>query len=187
MPEKLGERAALILIDIQQGFEHEKWGQRNNPEAELVAAEILNAFRQSKRPIFHIQHCSLEADSPLRADLPGCRFKELVIPVAGEPVFKKNVNSAFIGTDLENELRAASINELVIVGLTTDHCVSTSTRMAGNLGFKTYLVSDAVATFAKTGPDGRHWSAEDLHSAHLASLDREFASVLKGNEIMDLL
>ena len=106
------------------------------------------------------------------------------MPIAGEPVLFKSVNSAFIGTDLELRLRAKGDPGLVIVGITTDHCVSTTTRMAGNLGFDSYLVSDATATFERTGPDGRQWTADEMHETALASLSREFATVLKTTEVI---
>ena len=95
-----------------------------------------------------------------------------------EPVLKKNVNSAFIGTDLKQQLDNANIKKVVIVGLTTDHCVSTTVRMAGNYGFDTYIVSDATATFDKTGADGQKFSAEIIHETALASLHHEFATVV---------
>ena len=125
-----------------------------------------------------MQHCSLEPGSPLRPESPGSEFKPEVTPAIGESVFKKTVNSAFIGTKLESYLRDNCIEDLVIVGLTTDHCVSTTTRMAGNLGFKTLLISDAAATFDRIGPDGKKYLAEDIHAIHLASLHGEFCTVI---------
>src|SRR6185436_14024887 len=95
-----------------------------------------------------------------------------------ETIIKKNVNSAFIGTNLKEQLDNASISKLVIVGLTTDHCVSTSTRMAGNLGYDTFLVSDATATFNKKGLEGQNYPAELIHETALASLNEEFATVV---------
>lgn len=174
----LPKHMALILIDVQSGFDHPKWGQRNNPQAEDNIAQILAAWRQRSCPIFHIQHLSQEPDSPLRPDGPGCQIKEIVKPIEREPVIQKQVNSAFIGTDLETRLRHQQCNRLVIVGLTTDHCVSTTVRMAGNLGFETYVISDATATFDRIGPDGHHYSAEDIHAISLASLHQEFATVI---------
>ena len=88
------------------------------------------------------------------------------------------MNSAFIGTDLEERLKSKNITDLVIVGLTTEHCVSTSTRMAANLGFNVTLISDATAAFDKKGINGEQFSAELAHSIALANLKDEFAKVI---------
>ncbi len=174
------DNPALLLIDIQKGFDDIAYwgGQRNNPDAENKAAELLKIWRENKLPIFHIQHCSTTPTSLLRESHPGNAFKDAVMPLAGEPIIKKNVNSAFIGTDLKEQLDRAKINRLVIVGLTTDHCVSTTTRMAGNLGFETFLVSDATATFNKKGINGENFSAGLIHETALASLSNEFATIV---------
>ena len=174
------DKPALLLIDIQKGFDDvEYWGgQRNNLNAENNAAELLELWRANGLPIFHIKHCSTNPASLLYETNTGNEFKDIVKPAPGEPEIKKNVNSAFIGTDLKFRLDKAKISKLVIVGLTTDHCVSTTARMAGNLGFDTYLVSDATATFNKTGVDGQAFSAELIHETALASLNEEFATVV---------
>ena len=174
------DRPALILIDIQKGFDNiEYWGgQRNNPDAENKAAELLQLWRDNHLPVFHIQHCSSNPHSLLNANNPGNAFKDIVEPLHNEPVIKKNVNSAFIGTDLQQRLSNDKISKLVITGLTTDHCVSTTTRMAGNLGFDTYLVSDATATFCKKGLNGQIFPAELIHDTALASLNEEFATII---------
>jgi nicotinamidase-related amidase len=174
------DKPALILIDIQKGFDNiEYWGgQRNNPNAEENASELLRLWRENNLPIFHIKHCSSNPVSPLHATNAGNKFHDLVKPINDEPVIKKNVNSAFIGTDLKEQLDNAKITKLVIIGLTTDHCVSTTTRMAGNLGFDTFIVSDATATFNKKGLQGQDYSAELIHETALASLNNEFATVI---------
>ena len=180
MSLKRSDHPALILVDIQKGFaDIAYWGgQRNNPGAELRASELLQTWRDHHLPIFHIQHCSTIPTSLLHETNPGNQFNELVAPLEGETIIKKQVNSAFIGTDLQAQLDKANISTLVIVGLTTDHCVSTSTRMAGNLGYKTFLVADATATFNKKGPDGTNYPAELIHETALASLHEEFATVV---------
>ncbi|MEP6712033.1 MAG: cysteine hydrolase family protein [Ferruginibacter sp.] len=173
-------KPALILVDIQKGFANiEYWGEeRNNPEAESKAAELLKFWRAKHLPVFHIQHCSSNPASLLHETNAGNAFNNLVMPIAGEPIIKKKVNSAFIGTDLQAQLDKAGITELVIAGLTTDHCISTTTRMAGNLGYQTFLVSDATAAFNKTGVDGKNYPAALIHETALASLHNEFASIV---------
>lgn len=180
----LSSGTALLLIDVQQGLDDPRWGARNNPDAERRIADLLAAWRATGRPVIHVQHLSLEPHSPLREDLPGHAFKVEAIPMADEAVFQKHVNSAFIGTDLEAHLRANGIEALVVVGITTDHCVSTTTRMAGNLGFTVTVVEDATATFERRGPDGTHYSADLMHRAALASLHGEFATVLSTQDVL---
>jgi nicotinamidase-related amidase len=173
----MSSRTALLLIDIQQGLDDPDLPPRNNPDAEKRIAELLAAWRANRRPVIHVQHMSVEPKSTLRPELPGNAFKPEAEPIAGEPVFQKTVSSAFIGTDLEAYLRANGITDLVVVGLTTEHCVSSTVRTAGNLGFNVTVVDDATAAFDTVGPDGKLYSGELMHLTALASLNEEFARV----------
>ena len=175
---------ALVLIDVQRGFDDPRWGARNNPQAEQRIADLLAAWRKAGWPVVHVQHMSTEPESPLRPELPGNAFKPEAMPREGEPVFQKKVNSAFIGTDFEGYLRRAQISRLVVAGLTTDHCVSTTVRMAGNLGFDVVVVEDATATNDRTGPDGVRYPADQVHRLALASLHGEFARVRTAVEVL---
>ncbi|WP_372751813.1 cysteine hydrolase family protein [Labilibaculum sp.] len=177
---EITSNTALLLIDLQKGFvDIDYWGGgRNNLQAEENAAKVLDLWRKNNMPLFHVKHCSTTPNSPLLEGNPGNEFLDATHPKAGEPVIKKNVNSAFIGTDLKQQLDGQGIRKLVIVGLTTDHCISTTTRMAGNLGYETYLVADATATFDKVGIHGEKYSAELIHDTALASLHQEFARVI---------
>jgi nicotinamidase-related amidase len=174
----LEPRTTLLIVDLQLGFDAPGWGRRNNPHLERRASELLRAWRGSGRPVVHVRHMSTEPASPLRPGQPGNAFKPETAPVAGEAVIEKRVNSAFIGTALEWNLRRDGCRGLVILGLTTNHCVSTTARMAGNLGFATWVVSDATATFDRVGPDGRGHSAEQVHAMALSDLHGEFATVV---------
>ncbi|WP_184545789.1 cysteine hydrolase family protein [Mucilaginibacter sp. FT3.2] len=178
---------ALILIDIQQGFDNIPYwgGERNNPDAEVNARKLLDHWRANKLPLFHIQHCSINQNSPLAENNPGNAHKEIVKPLPGEAVIKKTVNSSFIGTDLQQRLDAAGIDTVVIAGLTTEHCVSTTARMAGNLGYTTFVVADASAAFAKTGIKGERYDAETIHLTALAQINNEFATVLNTDEVIN--
>jgi nicotinamidase-related amidase len=180
----LGPGAALIVIDMQLGFDDPSWGARNNPSAELRVASLLRHWRGCAAPVLHVHHCSSSPEGCFRPGTAGIEPKPEAIPRDGEIVYRKCVNSAFIGTSLESDLRRRGIASLVVVGFTTNHCVSTTVRMAGNLGFNTCVVADATATFDRTGADGRLRCAAEVHNAALGDLQGEFAEVIDAEAAM---
>lgn len=185
MIETKTENTALILIDWQQGFSDlEYWGQRNNPGAEAKGARLLAHWRAKGAPVIHVRHDSTTPTSRLYPDHPGHEFIEFATPKDGEPVYGKLVNSAFIGTSLEADLRARGINQIVCCGISTDHCVNTTTRMGANLGFEVTIVSDACYAFERKLPDGRMFGADLVHDVALASLNGEFAKVCTTDQVI---
>jgi len=180
-------QVALIIIDVQEAFNSPYWGTRNNLFAEENMKSLLEEWRKRKLPVFHIQHVNKEdVQSMFYQYAETVNFKEEVKPLPDEIIIQKSVNSAFIGTNLEEQLREKKCNTVVIVGLTTNHCVETTTRMAGNLGFTTYLVSDATATFNRKGLDGTEYSAEDIHNMTLVNLHDEFAKIVMTEDVLKL-
>jgi nicotinamidase-related amidase len=179
-------RTALIVVDVQRAFdEWEAAGKRrNNPEAVARIAELLGAFRSRGAPIFHIRHQGTRPNSSFLPGATGYPVKDEAREIEGEPVIVKRVNSAFIGTDLETRLRAAGIKTLIICGATTNHCVETTARMAGNLGFDARLVRDATWTFDRVGPDGDVHSAEEIHAMTLTNLNGEFARIISASDVI---
>jgi nicotinamidase-related amidase len=174
-------RAVLLIIDVQKAIDagyHAADGPRNNPDAESKIAQLLSAWRRDKRPVIHIRHDSTSTSSAYRPGQIGNEFKDEVAPVAGEPVIPKRTNSAFIGTDIERRLREAGHEALVVVGVSTNNSVETTVRMAGNLGFETYLVADACFTFARRDFHGRLRTADEVHAMSLANLADEYCTVL---------
>jgi nicotinamidase-related amidase len=179
--------AALMVIDVQAGMDDADMGPRSTPEAEQRIAELLAAWRAAGRPVIVVQHDSTAATGHFRPGTPGHALKPEVLPLAGEWHYRKTENSAFIGTTLEADLRAVGIGTLVMVGMVTEHCVSTTVRMAGNLGFTGYVVADATASFDQVGYDGRVRAAEDVHYGALCDLHGEFATVVTAADVLAAL
>jgi nicotinamidase-related amidase len=183
------DTTALIVIDVQKAFDiwAAKGMRRNNDGAEARIAELLAVFRRKRAPIFHIRHAGTAPNSSFRPGGPGYPVREEAQELAGEPVVVKHVNSAFIGTDLDEKLKVGGIRTVVIVGATTNHCVETTTRMAGNLGYDSKLVRDATWTFERTGPDGDKHSAESIHAMTLSNLSEEFAEIVTTADVVTRL
>lgn len=183
---------ALLLIDVQQGLNHPTFfgSSRSTPNIGSNIGSILRAFRSArdsgeKPSIIHVRHHSLKGGSPLHPSNPSSDFEEYAKPLEDEPIFTKTVNSAFIGTRLEEYIRIKGIKRLVVCGITTDHCVSTSVRMAANLGVvgkegEILLVGDGAAAHAKGGFD-----AELVHAVNLASLNEEFCRVISTRSVLE--
>lgn len=182
-----GENEALIIVDMQRGFDDIRWGVRNNPQAEKRGLRVLEQWRRLGRQVVIVRHDSTSPGSPLRPDSHGNALKPGFEPRPGDWLIAKQVNSAFIGTDLEARLRAAGITGVTILGITTDQCVSTTTRMAANLGFTATLVEDACACFGQTATDGRVVLADQIHLAHVTTLHTEFAHVTTTDAIIRFL
>jgi nicotinamidase-related amidase len=171
----------LLVIDVQKAIDapyHAADGPRNNPDAEFNIARLLSIWRRANRPIIHIRHDSTFPTSAYRPHQPGNEFKETVAPARGETVIPKRTNSAFIGTDLERHLREFGVETIVVTGVSTNNSVEATVRMAGNLGFQTYLVDDACFTFARRDFHGRLRTAEEVHSMSLANLHLEYCTVV---------
>jgi nicotinamidase-related amidase len=170
--------SVLLLIDLQKAIDDPSWGPRNNPAAEKHIGCLLDHWRSRRWPVWHVRHDSTEPHSHYRPGQPGNEFKPEAAPRAGELIIPKRTNSAFIGTDLEEHLRAGAHKAIVVVGVITNNSVEATVRMAGNLGFSTYLVADACFTFGRKDWNGTARSADEVHAMSLANLDGEYCTVL---------
>ena len=180
---------ALILVDVQKAFLEKDYPgiNRNNHDAEFICGNILSKWRELKLPIIHVRHSSTNPDSKLHKSKPGFEFNDHVKPLDNEVVLTKKVNSAFIGTKLENILNNMNINTLVFIGMTTNHCISSTVRMSGNLGFETYLISDSTACYNTMGIDGKMIDCNIIYESSLANLSKEFAIIINSNKLFGLL
>ncbi len=187
---RLPHPTALILIDLQRAIDDPRWaaeGPRNNPAAEAAAAALLGRWRELHWPIVHVRHDSTEPNSTYRPGQPGNDFKPETAPCPGETIIPKQVNSAFIGTDLDRHLRDIGASTLVILGVITNNSLEATVRMAGNLGYAVYLPEDACFTFAHRDLRGKLWPAEDVHALSLANMHGEYAQVTSSAAILAAL
>ena len=179
-------KTALLVIDVQMAFVHddEAGAERSCPQASGNIALLLETFRKNGDPVIHIHHHGEDPADPFHADAPGAAVQPFAAPVEGEEIMIKNVASAFVGTSLNDHLRTRGIEQLVICGATANHCAESTARSAGNLGYDTRYVSDAVWAYSATGPDGVEHAADDLHSVTLCNLHGEFATVVPTRELL---
>jgi nicotinamidase-related amidase len=154
---------------------------------EANGLHLLEAWRASGRPLIHVNHASVIPGSTLAAAHPGHAFRPGYEPQAGEPLVTKSVNAAFIGTDLDLRLRRLGITSVVLFGISTDMCVSTTARVAANLGYRTIVVGDACFCFDQPDGDGGVIPAAQIHRAHLATLRAEFAEVVDTAQLVATL
>ncbi|MCX4963949.1 cysteine hydrolase [Streptomyces sp. NBC_00654] len=189
---EITENAALVVVDVQEGFEEEAyWGARNNPDADRNIADLIDAWQASGRPVVFVRHDSDKPGSPLRPGHPGNDFKPYVEERrgkgrGGELFVTKSVNSAFYGTpDLDAWLREAGVRQIVVAGIQTNMCAETTARMAGNLGYGVFFALDATYTFDGVGPWGWTLGAEELARATAVSLHGGgFAQVVESRELV---
>lgn len=176
--------AALIVIDVQNGFDDPHWGPRNNPECESNIRLLLKHWRDTHQPVVLVRHDSTTPGSPLEPGHAGNDFKP-GIHGTHDLLVSKHTNSAFYGTpNLDAWLTASGIDDVVICGISTDHCCSTTARMAANLGRNVTFVLDATHTFDRQLPDGTVIDADTIFHVNAASLSEEFATIRTTDDVI---
>lgn len=169
----------LLPVDMQTAFDGPEWPRRWNADADRNGLILLAAWRAAGAPIIHVRHDSVAPTSTLRAGQPGNAFRPGFSPLPGEELVCKSVNSAFIGTDLDLRLKRLKATQVVVFGISTDMCVSTTVRTGSNMGWAMTLVPDACDCFDMPLADGGGLlPAEQVHAAHVATLGFEFCSLL---------
>lgn len=180
------DTAALIVIDVQQGFDDPYWGDRDNPDAEANIGRLVQAWADAARPIVLVRHDSRTPGSPLAPGTPGNALKPVVADAPHDLFVTKHVNSAFYGEpDLQAWLEERGVRQLVVCGIQTNQCVETTARMGGNLGYDVMLPIDATHTFDMEGPGGIRLSAAELARATAVNLDGGgFARVVATDDVL---
>lgn len=172
-------RTALILIDIQNdyfpGGNMELIGIEN---AANNARQLLNKFRKTKSPVFHIQHVSIRPNATFFIpNTNGVKINDYVKPNADETIIVKHYPNSFRDTDLHEKLKQGGIEKLIICGAMSHMCIDTTVRVAFDLGYKCVVIFDACAT-KDLSIHNTHVPAEQVHAAYMAGLNGIFSKVV---------
>jgi nicotinamidase-related amidase len=169
--------AVLIVIDAQMEYTEEGALALPNlaPALNNVTALLLKG-RKDGAEIVHIAHEGSEGRAFDPAN--GGRIIGQVAPLENETVLTKGLPNSFAHTGLQNHLAGIGRPHLVICGFMTHMCVSSTARVALDLGYETTVVSDATATRALPATDGGEpISAEALQRSALAALADRFSAI----------
>ena len=184
----LGKDTALVVVDVQTGFDEPRWGERNNPDCDRNIAALVEAFDAAGLPVVFVRHDSDDPDSPLHPDQPGNALKPYLDVRHPDLLVTKHVNSSFHGhPDLDAWLHRNDVDSIVVTGITTNHCCETTARVGGNLGYDVWFVLDATHTFDRVGPDGTSMTADELTRATATNLHGEFATVVTTEQVLGAL
>ena len=156
-----------------------------NPDADANIDQLVREFSRRGHLVVYVRHDSDDPSSPLHPSSAGNRLKPYLRWRHPDLWVTKTVNSSFHGTpDLHAWLLGHEVSDVVIVGITTNHCCETTARLAGNLGHRVHFVLDATHTFDRTGPDGTVVTADELARVTATNLHGEFASVLRTRDAL---
>jgi len=175
--------ACLVLIDLQYEY---LAGPIALPDARAAianTAKLLARARAAGTSIFHVAHKGRPGGLFDRSAERGAIVTELA-PLPGEPVIEKGLPNAFAGTDLQAKLAATERKEIILAGLMTHMCVSSTARAGLDLGYRITVDADSCAT--RDLPDGRGGSiaAATVHEVALAELSDRFAIIARGDDAL---
>lgn len=174
---------ALLVIDMQMGMAERIASGRPiaNAGAEGRVADLVALFRRKGLPVVHVHHD--EPGTPFARGLPSAEPMPCAMPAPGEVVLWKSRSSAFAGTGLDAHLRASGVDRLVIIGAVAAFCVTSTTRAASDLGFKTILPGDALLAFDIAAHDGGRIDPETVLRVTLSLLGSDFAQVVTADQV----
>ncbi len=175
---------ALVVVDVQKGFDDSRWGSRNNPDCEMNVGRLIAAWRDHGWPVVFVRHDSKSVDSPLAPGTSGNEFKDVV---TGKPdlLVTKSVHSAFHGSpDLGAWLTEHEITGIAVCGIQTNMCCDTTARVGSDLGFNLMFVLDATHTFDITGPNRHVYRAREIARYTALTLGSDFGEIVSTADLV---
>ena len=182
MPNLNPNTTALVLIDLQEGVV--PMGKAPRPGTEVVenAKRLARTFREAGAPVVLVHVSFDKGDMPSRnVDKPGAppegtppEFSRLVAGLReeGDLVVLKHHWGAFVGTDLDLQLRRRGVRTVVIGGISTNLGVESTARSAWELSYDVVIAEDATAS-----------STEEMHRFAITQILPQIARVVAPKDI----
>ncbi|WP_457581041.1 cysteine hydrolase family protein [Ensifer canadensis] len=179
-------KTALLVIDFQNEYFSGRIPIPDGAKALSNAKRLIERADQDGMKVYHVQHVT-PAGSPVFAeDSATSRFHDEIQPSANHSVVRKSSVSVFPTTDIEQRLKDAGVETLIIAGLMTHACVAGAARDAVPLGFNVIVADDACATRNLDTADGEIVSHAALHRAAQASIDDTFGDIVTTDQLLAL-
>ena len=185
----LGDRPALILVDVINGFTKPACPLGNESDAVVNACRsLLDVFRSRRLPVFfttvvyhdesqaRVFRQRLPALNVLEPDSDWVKVDSRVAPVNGETIIEKQWASGFFKTDLDKRLDLAGADSIVIGGLTTSGCVRATAVDA--------LQNDYRVVVAREATGDRNMAA---HESNLFDLQAKYVDVLALGDVVEAI
>ncbi|WP_188998355.1 isochorismatase family protein [Deinococcus roseus] len=173
-------KTALLVIDVQDSFKAlPRWQKRSNPQFEENLSHLILEFRAQGHEIIWITHQEFDSpDNPFHPEHPAYRLMDFVERKPGEVLFEKSTRNSFTSTGLQQYLTQKGIGHLVITGIQTEQCCETTTRVAGDFGYRVSFVTEATQTFPiKHWARDEHISTDEIIKATEYHLAGRFATI----------
>lgn len=170
------KESALIMIDCQNTYRKGLMQLTGVEVAILEARRLLARARELKIPVIHIQH-DAGAGSPYDVSAEIGAICDEVAPIAGEPVITKNYPNSFVATDLDQQLKALGIKNIVLAGFMTHMCINSTAHGGFNLGYAVTVVASATATRPLQAANGKVLSAQEVQDGAIASTRDLYAAI----------
>jgi nicotinamidase-related amidase len=176
-------RTALLVIDVQQSFEHRPYWNASDASAFHDRLQsLVDGAKARDIPVARIFHVEESGAFSLES---GHVKTMAALSLAPHITIYKHRHSALIGSGLSVWLTERGIQHLIVSGIRTEQCCETTTRHASDSGYEVDFVSEATLTFAMTDRHGRHWTPADIKARTELVLDGRFARVLTAQEALD--
>jgi nicotinamidase-related amidase len=176
--------ASLVFIDYQNEYLSGPLTLTGAADSLSEATQLLQAARAASAPIFHVAHKGRPCGLFDRDENRGQIIPQ-VTPWEGEPIIEKGLPNSFAGTALHSFLTTAGRKNIIIAGFMTHMCVSSTARVALDLGYRVTIAAGACATRDLPDGDGGRIGADVIHKVALAELSDRFAIIAQSlNDIL---